>query len=58
MLVWKELFYGSMNTKEKEQLVSEVNILRELNHKTVVKYYERIIDREQKKIYIVMEYCR
>ena len=57
VLVWKELYYGAMNTKEKEQLVSEVNILRELNHKHVVRYYDRIIDREQKKIYIVMEYC-
>ena len=54
VLVWKELYYGGMNTKEKEQLVSEVNILRELNHKHVVKYFDRIIDREAKKIYIVM----
>jgi NIMA (never in mitosis gene a)-related kinase len=57
VLVWKELYYGTMNTKEKEQLVSEVNILRELSHKHVVRYYDRIIDREAKKIYIVMEYC-
>jgi serine/threonine protein kinase len=38
-------------------LVSEVNILRELNHPYVVKYYDRIIDRDHSKIFIVMEYC-
>lgn len=57
ILVWKELYYGSMSEKEKQQLVSEVNILRELNHKHVVRYFDRIIDREKKKIYIVMEFC-
>lgn len=38
-------------------LVSEVNILRELHHPNIVKYYDRIIDRDNSKIYIVMEYC-
>ena len=32
ILVWKELGYGKMSEKEKQMLVSEVNILRELNH--------------------------
>lgn len=57
VLVWKELHYGRMSEKEKEQLVAEVNILREVNHKNIVKYYDRIIDRDAKKIYIIMEYC-
>jgi serine/threonine protein kinase len=57
VLVWKELNYGNMKEKEKQMIVSEVNILRELNHPNIVKYYDRIIDREQSKIYIVMEYC-
>ena len=38
-------------------IVSEVNILRELHHPNIVKYYDRIIDRDSAKIYIVMEYC-
>ena len=38
-------------------LVSEVNILREISHPNVVRYYDRIIDREHSKIFIVMEYC-
>jgi NIMA (never in mitosis gene a)-related kinase len=55
--VWKELNYGKMSEKEKQMIVSEVNILRELRHPNIVKYYDRIIDREQAKIYIIMEYC-
>jgi len=57
VLVWKELNYGKMSEKEKQQLVSEVNILRELSHPNIVRYYDRIIDKEQAKIFIVMEYC-
>lgn len=48
---------GNMNDKEKQQLVSEVNILRELDHRNIVRYYDRIIDRDRKKIFIVMEFC-
>ena len=55
--MWKELNYGKMSEKEKQMLVSEVNILRELSHPHIVKYYDRIIDRDHAKIYIVMEYC-
>ncbi len=40
-LVWKELNYGRMAEKEKQQLVSEVNILRELKHPHIVRYYDR-----------------
>jgi NIMA (never in mitosis gene a)-related kinase len=32
ILVWKELNYGRMGEKEKQQVVGEVNILRELKH--------------------------
>lgn len=56
-LVWKELGYGKMSEKEKQMLVSEVNILRELNHPHIVKYYDRVIDRSNSKIFIVMEFC-
>ena len=34
-----------MSEKEKQQIVSEVNILRELSHTNIVKYYDRIIDK-------------
>ena len=58
ILVWKELNYGVMNEKEKQQIVSEVNILRELHHPHIVRYYDRYIDKTNLKIYIIMEYCR
>jgi NIMA (never in mitosis gene a)-related kinase len=57
VLVWKELDYGKMSEKEKQMLVSEVNILREMSHPNIVKYYDRVIDRDRSKIYIIMEYC-
>jgi len=46
-----------MSEKEKQQLVSEVNILRELKHPNITRYYDRVIDKEQARLYIVMEYC-
>eukprot|EP01029_Cantina_marsupialis_P029594 TRINITY_DN781884_c0_g1_i1.p1 TRINITY_DN781884_c0_g1~~TRINITY_DN781884_c0_g1_i1.p1 ORF type:complete len:423 (+),score=127.48 TRINITY_DN781884_c0_g1_i1:117-1385(+) len=56
-LVWKELNYGTMREKEKELVVSEVNILRELRHPFIVRYYDRIIDRQKTTLYIVQEFC-
>lgn len=46
-----------MSEKEKQHIVAEVNILRDLKHPNIVKYYDRIIDKKNTKIYIVMEYC-
>jgi serine/threonine protein kinase len=46
-----------MSEKEKKQLVAEVNILRELRHPNIVRYYERFVDRTNCLIYIVMELC-
>ncbi|XP_004626900.1 serine/threonine-protein kinase Nek2 [Octodon degus] len=57
ILVWKELDYGSMTEAEKQMLVSEVNLLRELKHPNIVRYYDRFIDRTNTTLYIVMEYC-
>ncbi|XP_050406944.1 serine/threonine-protein kinase Nek2 isoform X1 [Patella vulgata] len=57
VLVWKEMDYGSMTESEKKLLVSEVNLLRELKHCHIVRYYDRIIDRSNTTIYIIMEYC-
>lgn len=56
-LVWKEVNYGAMSEKEKQLIVSEVNILRELRHPHIVRYLDRVIDKHATKIYIVMEYC-
>lgn len=57
ILACKEVSFAKMSEKEKMQLVSEVNILRELRHPNIVRYYERIIDKENYKIYIIMEFC-
>lgn len=57
ILIWKELDYGRLDEKEKHHIVSEVNILRELRHPNIVKYYDRVIDKKNTRIYIIMEYC-
>ncbi|XP_043925906.1 serine/threonine-protein kinase Nek2-like [Protopterus annectens] len=49
--------YGTMSEVQKQMLVSEVNLLRELRHPNIVRYYDRIIDRTNTTLYIVMEYC-
>ena len=46
ILCWKELDYGRMQEREKQQLVSEVNALNRLNHLNIVKYYDKIILKE------------
>lgn len=62
-----------MREKEKQLVVSEVgstksqaeallsplqvNILRELRHPFVVRYYDRIVEKSKQKLYIVMEFC-
>ena len=56
-MVAKELDYGKMNEKEKQQIVAEVNILRDLKHQNIVRYYDRHIDKTDLKIYIIMEHC-
>ncbi|KAL4239176.1 Serine/threonine-protein kinase Nek2 [Mactra antiquata] len=58
ILVWKELDYGAMTETEKQMLVSEVNLLRELKSPYIVRYHDRIIDRARTTIYLVMEYCK
>ncbi|KAM3145555.1 Serine/threonine-protein kinase Nek2 [Paramecium bursaria] len=57
VFVAKELEYGKMNEKEKQQLISEVNILSELKHPNIIRYYDRIIEKQSQKVFIIMEYC-
>jgi serine/threonine protein kinase len=57
ILAQKEINYGQMSQLEKQQLVNEVNILQELKHPNIIRYYERILDTCASKIYIITEYC-
>lgn len=56
-MVWKKINYGQMQEKEKQQLINEVNILRELKHDNIVRYFDKIVDKQNTTIYIIMEYC-
>lgn len=38
--------------------MAEVNILRELQHPCIVRYFDRFIDKKNLKIFIIMEYCQ
>ena len=37
--------------------MTEVNVLRELRHPNIVRYYDRIINKQKQTIMIIMEYC-
>jgi serine/threonine protein kinase len=43
-----------MSEKEKNQLVAEVNILRDLKHPNIVRYYDRYVDKPNGLIHIIM----
>lgn len=53
----KELNFERMNERDRKHIVSEVNILRTLQHDHVVRYEERYVDTENGILYIVMELC-
>ncbi|OLL25116.1 G2-specific protein kinase nim-1 [Neolecta irregularis DAH-3] len=53
----KEIFYGKMSDREKQQLADEVNILGLVRHPNIVRYYHRTIDQSQRLIHLYMEYC-
>lgn len=58
--VWKELNYQSISETEKDQIVSEVKILKKLttrNHPCIIRYVDRLVDDIKRKVFIVMEYC-
>ena len=49
--------YSKMSETEKKLLVHEVNTLKDLHHKNIVRYQDRYLDRTSGKLYLVMEYC-
>ena len=57
ILIWKELKYEGISDKEKELIVNEISLLKEMNHPNIVKQYETINDERNFKLYIIMEFC-
>ncbi|KAJ7765393.1 kinase-like domain-containing protein [Mycena maculata] len=53
----KELNFDRMNERDRKQIVAEVNILKDLDHKHIVRYIDRHVDRDAGMLYILMEYC-
>jgi serine/threonine protein kinase len=51
----KVLTKTNMSEKDIEELGSEVQILNQLDHPNIVKYYE--VYEDKKSLYLVMEYC-
>ena len=61
LLKRKKLFQdenGEMKlTNPLEGIFKEINILKKINHKNLVKLYEIIHNKKKGKIYLVLEYC-
>lgn len=57
ILVRKEIEYTSMNAQEKNHIISELRILRELNHPNIVKYVLHDHLPSKRHIHIYQEYC-
>ena len=55
--VWKEFSYGTMSYDQKQMICDEVNILRNLNHQNIVRFYDNIIDHSEECLYLIQEYC-
>lgn len=53
----KEVDYSNMLPQQKQWLVNEVNFLKTIHNEHIVRYIDRIVDRENQIIYLVMEYC-
>lgn len=57
LFCFKVVVYKGLSDKEKEQLVMEVNVMRDLKHPNIVRYVDRVVDRSKHLLYIIMEYC-
>ncbi|KAI9725772.1 MAG: G2-specific serine/threonine protein kinase [Chrysothrix sp. TS-e1954] len=57
VLCRKEISYLQMSSKEREQLQSELSILKGLRHPNIVAYYEREHMKASSDLHIYMEFC-
>ncbi|KAJ3682686.1 hypothetical protein LUZ60_012913 [Juncus effusus] len=52
----KEIIMDKLTKKLKDSLLSEVHILRRINHPNIISLYDSI--EEPDRIYLILEYCR
>ncbi|XP_017116281.1 serine/threonine-protein kinase Nek2 [Drosophila elegans] len=57
LFAWKGMNYDELDEAKCEDLVSEISVLRQLQHPNIVQYYHHLVNREAKSVYIVMECC-
>ncbi|XP_023170026.2 serine/threonine-protein kinase Nek2 [Drosophila hydei] len=57
LYAWKGMNYDELDDDKCESLISEITVLRQLQHPNIVQYYHHLVNREAKSIYIVMECC-
>lgn len=57
ILCRKEINYGKMSQKEREQLHAEFQCLSTLDHPNIVGYYHREHLKAQQELHLYMEYC-
>ncbi|CAH01236.1 serine/threonine protein kinase KIN3 [Kluyveromyces lactis] len=57
VMVRKEVRYGHMNAKERQQLISECAILSQLKHDNIVEFFHWDHDAKSNTLFLYMEYC-
>ncbi|XP_004535317.1 serine/threonine-protein kinase 3 [Ceratitis capitata] len=57
LYAWKGIDYDEFGESKKASLISEIRVLRQLQHPNIVQYYHHLVNHEAKSIYIVMECC-
>lgn len=57
LMVRKEIRYGHMNSKERQQLIAECTILSQLKHDNIVEFYHWDYDSGSDILFLYMEYC-
>lgn len=56
-MVRKEIKYGHMNSKERQQLISECSIISQLHNENIVNFFNWDFDEVEEILYLYMEYC-
>lgn len=57
IFVWKAIDYSDMDEDRRQQLISEIKILKQLSHPNIVKYFNHIVNKATHTLYIIMENC-